>query len=89
MRFRLEWSPEAAAQHEALSGSLLKQVDKALAHLQENPFYPGLHSHKYETGIAAGIFESYAQNNTPNAYRIFWQYGENQTIVIVAIVGHP
>ena len=36
------------------------------------------------------VFESYAQNNTPGAYRIFWHYGPKKNqITVVAIVSHP
>jgi len=35
-------------------------------------------------------FESYAQNNTPRAYRIFWVYGpETGLVTIIAILPHP
>jgi hypothetical protein len=35
------------------------------------------------------IFEAYAQNKTPGAYRIFWFYGpEKKQITIVAITAH-
>lgn len=36
------------------------------------------------------VFESYAQNNTPGAYRIFWYYGpKRKMITILAITSHP
>ncbi|MCC2667186.1 MAG: hypothetical protein K0R24_1679 [Gammaproteobacteria bacterium] len=36
------------------------------------------------------IFEAYAENNTPAAYRIFWHYGpEKKDITIIAITSHP
>jgi hypothetical protein len=43
------------------------------------------------------VFEAYAQNNTPGAYRIFWHYGPDETkakkrtpvITVVAITRHP
>ena len=36
------------------------------------------------------IFESYAQNNTPGAYRVFWFYGPGKKeITVVAITPHP
>jgi hypothetical protein len=43
------------------------------------------------------VFEAYAQNNTPGAYRIFWQYGPDEAkgkkripiIIVVAITPHP
>jgi len=36
------------------------------------------------------VFEAYAENRTPAAYRIFWYYGpEADQITIVAINPHP
>ena len=39
---------------------------------------------------AEKVFEAYAQNRTPGAYRVFWCYGPQQgQIIIVAITPHP
>ena len=36
------------------------------------------------------VFESYAQNNTPAAHRLFWYYGpEKKEITVVTITPHP
>lgn len=36
------------------------------------------------------IYEAYAENNTPAAYRIFWHYGpDKKKITIIAITPHP
>jgi hypothetical protein len=43
------------------------------------------------------VFEAYAQNDTPGAYRIFWHYGPDEgsgnkriaVITVVAIIPHP
>jgi hypothetical protein len=38
------------------------------------------------------VFEAYAQNRTPGAYRIFWCYGPDKDkgdITITAITPHP
>ena len=71
----------------------LKAVRKTLAYLQSNPRHPSLKTHKY-TAIKgpAGeeVFEAYAENNTPAAYRIFWYYGPNKNqITVVTITKHP
>jgi len=35
-------------------------------------------------------FESYAEQNTPAAYRVFWHYGpEKGQVTIIAITSHP
>ena len=71
----------------------LKAVNKALAYLQANPHHPSLNTHKYNSISASNgeeIFEAYAENNTPAAYRIFWYYGpEKNQITIIAITPHP
>ena len=71
----------------------LKAVRKALGHLETNPRHPGLNTHKYSAIEGANgeeIFEAYAENNTPAAYRIFWHYGPGKnTITIVAITAPP
>lgn len=71
----------------------LKAVQKALGYLQTNPRHPSLNTHKYSTLIGPNneeIFEAYAENNTPAAYRIFWYYGPaKKQITIVAITPHP
>ena len=70
-----------------------KAVRKALGFLQMNPRHPGLNTHKYSSLTGRNgeeIFEAYAENHTPMAYRIFWHYGpSNEMITIVAITPHP
>jgi hypothetical protein len=74
---------------------LYKQVNKTIQKLCQNPRQSGLHCHKY-SGIANpynrpdGVWEAYAQNQTPGAYRVFWCYGpEAGEITIIAIMPHP
>lgn len=71
----------------------LKAVRKALAYLETNPKHPSLNTHKYESLSEPGVvevFEAYAENKTPAAYRIFWRYGPNKKeITILAITSHP
>ena len=71
----------------------LKAVRKTLAYLANNPRHPGLNTHKYSAiqgHNGEEIFEAYAENNTPAAYRIFWHYGPGKNnITIVAITPHP
>ena len=55
----------------------LKAVEKALGLLQQDPSYPSLHSspiHGTECPHDKTLWHSYAENNTPGAYRIFWCY---------------
>ncbi|MDP3544026.1 MAG: hypothetical protein Q8T11_16290 [Elusimicrobiota bacterium] len=98
MNFRLIFQPEAEGQFAALTHSpglaaRLKAVRKCLGFLETNPRHPGLNTHKYVS--LAGprgeeVFEAYAQNLTPGAYRIFWYYGPKPgCITILAITPHP
>jgi bisphosphoglycerate-dependent phosphoglycerate mutase len=71
----------------------LKSVRKALAYLQFNPRHPSLNTHKYmaiQGPNREEMFEAYAENKTPAAYRIFWYYGPNKNqITVVSITKHP
>lgn len=105
MQRRIKFTPTADAQLTALEDSpadaaLLGQVRKALGYLEIDPRHPGLHTHEFSsiTGVdGEKVFEAYAQNNTPGAYRIFWHYGPDEIkgkkripiITIVAITSHP
>jgi hypothetical protein len=74
---------------------LLKQVNGCLAKLKNDPKYPGLNSHPYTSLIhprdkKLTVWESYVQNATPGAYRVFWSYGpEKGQIELLAITPHP
>ena len=97
MNFRLRFTEEAKSNLEQLSKdrskqAVLKAVRKTLGLMETNLKHPGLKTHKYQSikgPRGEEIFEAYAQNQTPNAYRIFWYYGpEKNQISIVAIVPH-
>jgi hypothetical protein len=74
---------------------LFKQVNKALRLLRENPKHPGLNTHEYSSlahphDKDQKVLESYIQNNTPGAYRLFWCYGPVAgEATIIAITPHP
>lgn len=72
---------------------ILKAVRKTLGLMESNLRHPSLNTHAYSSLNGANgekIFESYAQNNTPGAYRVFWHYGPNKKqITIIAITAHP
>jgi hypothetical protein len=73
--------------------SFFKKLVKTLRFLGQNPRHPGLESHEIDDltrkrGIK--IFQSYLENNTPAAGRLFWAYGpEKGDITILAIEPHP
>lgn len=70
-----------------------KKLVKVLGYLQANPRHNSLSSHEIDDlsrkhGLK--IFESYLENRTPAAGRIFWSYGPDQgDITILAIEPHP
>lgn len=98
MSFALKFTEQAELDLKSLEEdkSLLKRlkaVRKALGYLETNPRHPGLNTHKYSALIGPNgeeIFEAYAENKTPAAYRIFWFYGpDKKEITIIAITPHP
>jgi len=98
MKFKLKYSDEAKGQFLELetSKNKLKQykaVAKTLGLMQTNLRHPSWHTHKFDaiaSPFGAEVFESYAQNKTPGAYRIFWCYGPaRDELYIIAITPHP
>lgn len=98
MSFEILFTEEADRQLTALENNQglakrLKAVRKALGLLETNPRHQGLNTHKFSSMSGPSgeeIFEAYAENNTPAAYRIFWFYGPQKgKITVVAITAHP
>ncbi len=106
MHRELRFKPAANEEYDKLkSGTalkgILKQVNKTLGYLETNLKSKSLQTHEFESltkryGIK--IFEAYAQQNTPSAYRVFWHYGPDEIdekgnripiITIVGITSHP
>ncbi len=105
MHRKIKFTPTADAQLTALensasSAAVLAQVRKALGYLEIDPHHPGLQTQEF-TSLAGvngeKVFEAYAQNKTPGAYRIFWHYGPDEikgkkrtpVITVIAITPHP
>lgn len=97
MQFKLKFSEEAGLKLKGLEAdrskaNILRQVRKTLGLMETNLRHPSLNTHKFD-GIKSelgDVFESYAQNNTPGAYRIFWAYGPGRfELTIIAITPHP
>lgn len=98
MPFTLLFTDQAGADLDELAqnrahAKRFKAVQKALGYLQINPRHPSLNTHKYSSLLGPRgeeVFEAYAENQTPGAYRIFWCYGPGKSeITILAIVPHP
>jgi len=106
MRRELRFKPTANEQlarienDPALKG-VLKQVKKTLGYLETNLGAKSLQTHEYESltrRYGRKIFEAYAQQNTPGAYRVFWHYGDDEIdangkripiITVILITPHP
>ena len=98
MKYNLRFTKSAKDDFELLKNSSdqkkhFKAISKALAYLSKNPRHPSLNTHKYLNLFGDNgeeIFEAYAENHSPEAYRIFWHYGpEPRTIRVIAITAHP
>lgn len=96
MNFRLIFVPTAIAALKALEKEQpqkYRKVLKTLALMERNLRHPGLNTHKYSSIQGKNgeeVFESYVENKTPGAFRVFWHYGpDRQEITIVAITPHP
>jgi hypothetical protein len=83
----------AAGTLNAEEHALAKKLAKAVKHLGANPFHPGLQSHEIDDltkRYGRQVFESYLENNTPAAGRLFWVYGpERRQITVIGLEPHP
>jgi len=81
-----------------------RKVVKCLRKLAEDPKQSGLNFHKYDSMLGPNgeeVWESYAENKAPAAWRVFWCYGPDERegndpkgavvkiITVVAITPHP
>jgi len=104
--FELEWVDTAKATYtflksDASGKSRYKAVKKTLKFLAGNPRHNSLRTHEWESLKGPNgekVFEAYAQQKTPAAYRVLWYYGPDKTnengqripvITIFAITPHP
>lgn len=96
--FVLHFTPEADETRLELKKSkahavTYKKVLKTLKLISRDPRYPGLHTHKYRTvkgDDGSEVWQSYVENKTPGAWRIWWQYGpESGEITILSLMPHP
>ena len=95
---KIEFTKEAEKQFLDLKRNKSKQrqfkaVRKTIGYMQINLRHPSLNTHKFDqpkSPFGGSVFESYAQNKTPGAYRIFWVYGPGKNMTtILAITPHP
>ena len=61
--------------------------------LSVNPMYPGLHTHDIDPltkRYGMKVWQSYLENKTSKARRMYWVYGPNQNdITIIGLEPHP
>ena len=96
MNFRLEFTTEAKqalSELEVLEPKKHKKVLKTLSFMETNLRHKGLCTHKYDEYKGPNneqIIESYVENKTPGAYRVFWYYGPGKSVLTIdAITPHP
>lgn len=72
---------------------LFRKLKKAFRHLTKDPYHPGLASHEITDltkRYGQKVFQSYLENRTPSAGRMFWVYGpERGQITVIGIEPHP
>ena len=73
--------------------ALFKKWSKAILHLRADPAHPGLNTHEI-SGLTQRygrkVFQSYLENKTPSAARMYWVYGpESGQITIIGLEPHP
>ena len=77
----------------ATESKLYKKLGKTLHLLSVNPRHQGLESHEISAlsnRFGARVWESYLENNTPSAGRLFWAYGPNRgEITVLGLEPHP
>ena len=96
--FELQWTRETEdayglLKNDASQKKRYKAVKKTLKFLAMNPRHNSLCCHPYKSLIGPNnekVFEAYAEQNTPAAYRVFWHYGPSKGVItILAITPHP
>ena len=72
---------------------LYNKWGNALKKLSVNPMYTGLHTHDIDPltkRYGMKVWQSYLENKTSKARRMYWVYGPNQNdITIIGLEPHP
>jgi hypothetical protein len=96
--FELLWTDVARKTYDRLKGDAAqkkryKAIKKTIYLLAANPRHNSLQTHEFQSikgPNGENVFEAYAEQKTPAAYRVFWYYGPGRgTITIFAITPHP
>jgi hypothetical protein len=100
LRFSLDAARALKELESSAKSGQLKQVRKTLGLLETNLRHPSLQTHRFYSlhgPKGEEVFEAYAQNRTPGAYRVFFYYGPDRVegkkripvLTIIAITPHP
>jgi len=72
---------------------ILKDVLKTLGYMETNLRHPSLNTHEFSSlkgPHGEKVYEAYAQQNTPGAFRVFWHYGPGKNYIsVIGITPHP
>lgn len=72
---------------------LFRKLQKCVLLLADNPKHRGLNSHEISALSASfgqKVWQSYLENRTPAAGRLFWIYGPSKGVItIVGLESHP
>ncbi len=95
--FEIFWTRQSQSDYDRLKSepSLQKRckaVKKTIQLLASDPRHNSLQTHEFSSlkgPHGEKIFEAYAEQSTPAAYRVFWYYGPaKDQITIIAITRH-
>lgn len=96
MRFRLTFTDEAdqiLKQLQKKKDPKLNKVRKTLGLMETNLRHPGLQTHEFTSLSGPNgekVFESYVENRTSGAWRVFWFYGPKPGMIrVLNIAQHP
>ena len=96
MRFRLTFTDEADRILKELQKNKdpkLNKVRKTLGLIETNLRHPGLQTHEFTSLSGPNgekVFESYVENRTSGAWRVFWFYGPKRGMIrVLNIAQHP
>jgi hypothetical protein len=78
---------------------LFKKLTKAMSFLSADPMHNSLNSHEIEdlsrryskkAGTEIRVWQSYLENHTPSAGRIYWVYGPVRGVItLIGLEPHP
>ena len=98
MVFEIFWTQRSQADFNQLKSEpslnkRYKAVKKTIELLASNPRHNSLQTHEFSSlkgPKGEKVFEAYAEQDTPAAYRVFWYYGPSKDLItIIAITNHP